>query len=57
MPHLAQSIESEIMDQIDLCDMIGSFASGTNPSMVAKIGTKDFSDLAQSIESEIMDGF
>ena len=28
-------------DRIDLPDMIGSFASGSNTSIVAKIGTKD----------------
>ena len=60
-------IESEIMDgfwhsrclnnRIDLSDMIGTLASGTNASLMAKIGTKDLLNLAHSIESEIMDGF
>ena len=52
-PHLAQSIESEIMDRflysrclgnhIELTDMIGSFGSSANASMVAKNGIKDIS--------------
>ena len=50
-PPLLQSIESLIMDWfwhsrclndlIDLLYMIGSFASGANASLVAKIGNKD----------------
>ena len=51
--HLAQSIESEIIDRflysrclgnhIELTDMIGSFANSANASMVAKNGIKDIS--------------
>ena len=50
LPHLAQSIDSEIMDGfwhqrclnncINLFYMIGSFASGTNVSLVTKNGAK-----------------
>ena len=49
--HLAQSIESEIMDgfwssrclndHMDLPDMIGSFVSGATASLVAKNRTKN----------------
>ena len=51
LPHLAESIKSEIMDRfcrsrclndcIDLPNMIGSFASSATASLVAKKGTKN----------------
>ena len=63
---LALPIESEIMDgfwwfrclndRIDLPDMIGSFASGTTASMVAKSGTKKIIPLLW-IKSSPVEGF
>ena len=52
LPHLAESIECEIMDGfwhsrwlhncMDLSDMIGTLASDANASLVAKNGTKKY---------------
>ena len=44
-------------DPIDLSYMMGSLASGTINSLVAKLELKILPHLAQSIHSEIMDGF
>ena len=46
-----------IYNRIDQPDMIGSFASGANVSLVAKLELKILLHLAQSIESKIMDRF
>ena len=48
----------EVSKQLyNLADMIISFASGTNASMVVKIGTKYLSTYCLSLESNIMDRF